>query len=183
MLMRRLSILLAAGVLAIGLMMPTDGRADAPKAGQAAPDFRLQDQTGKWVTLKEQRGKWVVLYFYPKDNTPGCTTQACEFRDDIFAFRRANAVILGVSVDDIASKKDFAKEHSLPFQVLADPDKQVTKGYGVLTSMLGLMEFARRDTFIIDPEGRIVRHWEKVDAKGHSQRVLAELKKLQAPRA
>ena len=92
-------------------------------------------------------------------------------------------MILGVSVDDIASKKDFAKEHSLPFQVLADPDKQVTKGYGVLTSMLGLMEFARRDTFIIDPEGRIVRHWEKVDAKGHSQRVLAELKKLQAPRA
>ena len=183
MLMRRLSILLAASAFLAGLFLPLDGRADAPKAGQPAPDFRLQDQTGKWVTLKEQRGKWVVLYFYPKDNTPGCTTQACEFRDEIFAYRRANAVILGVSVDDVASKKDFAKEHSLPFQVLADPDKRVTKGYGVLTSMLGLMEFARRDTFIIDPEGRIVRHWEKVDAKGHSQRVLAELKKLQAPGA
>ncbi|MBU6377888.1 MAG: peroxiredoxin [Gammaproteobacteria bacterium] len=180
---RQIFTALAASALVAVLLLPTAAQADAPKVGQPAPDFRLQDQTGKWVTLKEQRGKWVVLYFYPKDNTPGCTTQACEFRDDIFAFRRANVVILGVSVDDLESKKDFAKEHSLPFQVLADPDKQVTKGYGVLTSMLGLMEFARRDTFIIDPQGKIVRHWEKVDATGHSQRVLAELKKLQAPGA
>jgi peroxiredoxin Q/BCP len=89
-------------------------------------------------------------------------------------------VILGVSVDDLESKKAFAKEHSLPFQVLADPTKAVTKQYGVLTTMMGLMEFARRDTFIIDPQGRIARHWEKVDAKGHSQLVLNELKKLQA---
>ncbi|MFM8845402.1 MAG: peroxiredoxin [Gammaproteobacteria bacterium] len=179
---RCLSLWVAAGLL-MGASLIGAAWADSPKAGQPAPEFRLQDQTGKWVSLKEQRGKWVVLYFYPKDNTPGCTTQACEFRDDIFAFRRANTVILGVSVDDLESKKAFAKEHSLPFQVLADPDKQVTKSYGVLTSMLGLMEFSRRDTFIIDPQGRIMRHWEKVDAKGHSKLVLAELKKLQVPGA
>ena len=173
----------SAVLLAMAAALVTQALADPPKAGQLAPDFRLQDQDGKWVSLKEHRGKWVVLYFYPKDNTPGCTTQACEFRDDIFSFRKANVVILGVSVDDVASKKDFAKEHSLPFAVLADPTKETTKSYGVLTSMLGLMEFSRRDTFIIDPQGRIARHWEKVDAKGHSAKVLAEIKKLQAPRA
>lgn len=173
----------SAALLAVTPALLPQARADSPKAGQLAPDFRLQDQNGKWVSLREQRGKWVVLYFYPKDNTPGCTTQACEFRDDIFSFRKANVVILGVSVDDVASKKDFAKEHSLPFAVLADPTKETTKNYGVLTSMLGLMEFSRRDTFIIDPQGRISRHWEKVDAKGHSAKVLAEIKKLQAPGA
>ncbi len=150
----------------------------APAAGAPAPDFRLQDQNGDWVSLKDFRGKWVVLYFYPKDNTPGCTTQACEFRDDIFAFRRADAVILGISVDDVASKKDFAAEHSLPFSVLADPDKATTRRYGVLTKMMGLFEFARRDTFIIDPQGRIAKHFPKVDPDGHSAMVLAELKTL-----
>ena len=180
---RFMTSFLAAILVAASGFMASQARADSPQVGKMAPDFRLQDQNGKWVSLKEQRGKWVVLYFYPKDNTPGCTTQACEFRDDIFAFRKANAVILGVSVDDVASKKEFAKEHSLPFTVLADPSKETTKSYGVLTSMLGLMEFARRDTFIIDPQGRIARHWEKVDAKGHSQLVLAELRKLQAPGA
>jgi thioredoxin-dependent peroxiredoxin len=177
---RRFMTVLAAAAMTLGIAPAPLALADSPKAGQPAPEFRLQDQTGKWVTLSEHRGKWVVLYFYPKDNTPGCTTQACEFRDEIFAFRRANTVILGVSVDDVESKKAFAKEHSLPFQVLADPTKAVTKQYGVLTSMMGLVEFARRDTFIIDPQGRIARHWEKVDAKGHSQLVLNELKKLQA---
>lgn len=159
-------------------LVATMALAAALKPGSPAPDFRLQDQTGKWVSLKEQRGKWVVLYFYPKDNTPGCTTQACEFRDDIFAFRREGAVIYGVSVDDLESKKAFAKEHSLPFSVLADPDKKTTAAYGVLNKMLGLFEVARRDTFIIDPEGRVAKHWENVDAKGHSAMVLAELKRL-----
>lgn len=176
-------LMIAAAAFAVGLASAPQARADSPAVGQLAPDFRLQDQTGKWVSLKEHRGKWVVLYFYPKDNTPGCTTQACEFRDEIFAFRRANTVILGVSVDDVASKEAFAKEHSLPFQVLADPTKAVTKQYGVLTSMMGLMEFSRRDTFIIDPQGRIAKHWEKVDAKGHSQLVLNELKRLKVPGA
>src|SRR5215475_8097596 len=90
----------------------------SPAEGTAAPDFKLQDQAGKWHTLAENKGKWVVLYFYPKDNTPGCTTQACELRDNIFAFRKANAVILGVSVDDVASHKVFSEEHKLPFDIL-----------------------------------------------------------------
>jgi peroxiredoxin Q/BCP len=95
---------------------------DPPAAGSPAPEFKLQDQTGKSHSLKDYRGKWVVLYFYPKDNTPGCTTQACEFRDNIFAYRELNAVILGISVDDVASHKAFAEEHSLPFPILADVD-------------------------------------------------------------
>jgi peroxiredoxin Q/BCP len=156
--------------------------AATPAVGAAAPAFRLQDQTGKWVTLQEQRGKWVVLYFYPKDNTPGCTTQACEFRDDIFAFRKAGAVILGISVDDVASHQEFAKEHSLPFTLLADSSKATAKAYGVLYKAFMIMEVARRDTFIIDPQGRIARHYQDVNAKGHSQMVLAELKALQQRR-
>jgi peroxiredoxin Q/BCP len=151
------------------------------EVGQPAPEFRLQDQTGKWVSLKEQRGKWVVLYFYPKDNTPGCTTQACEFRDEIFAFRRANAVILGVSVDKVDSKEAFANEHSLPFPVLSDAGTETTKAYGSLTSypQFKLFNIARRDTFIIDPEGRIAKRFDNVNPNGHSKMVLAELAALQ----
>jgi peroxiredoxin Q/BCP len=148
--------------------------------GAMAPEFKLQDQNGKWVSLDEFRGKWVVLYFYPKDNTPGCTTQACSFRDDIFAFRKANSVILGISVDDVASHAEFAKEYSLPFPILADPTKATAKAYGVLYRMMGIMELARRDTFIIDPQGRIAKIYTKVDVDGHSQLVLNDLKQLQA---
>ncbi len=93
----------------------------SPAENTVAPDFKLQDQAGKWHSLKQYKGKWVVLYFYPKDFTGGCTTQACELRDNIFAFKKADAVILGVSVDDVASHEKFAKEHSLPFDILADP--------------------------------------------------------------
>jgi peroxiredoxin Q/BCP len=155
--------------------------ANAPEVGKPAPAFKLQDQTGAWRSLADYRGKWVVLYFYPKDNTPGCTTQACEFRDNIFAFRRANAVILGVSVDKVDSKEAFAKEHSLPFPVLSDANTEVTKAYGSLTSypQFKLFDIARRDTFIIDPQGRIARRFDNVNPKGHSEMVLAELAKLQ----
>ncbi|MCU0974797.1 MAG: peroxiredoxin [Steroidobacteraceae bacterium] len=153
---------------------------DPPAVGAPAPAFRLQDQNGKWHQLADYQGKWVVVYFYPKDNTPGCTTQACELRDDIFKFRQLGAVILGVSVDDVASKKAFAEEHGLPFPVLADADKKVSTSYGVLTKFMGLMELARRDTFIIDPQGKVAKHYVKVDPKGHSQMVLADLKQLGA---
>jgi len=151
-----------------------------PRVGDAAPEFRLQDQHGKWHSLSDYRGKWVVIYFYPKDNTPGCTTQACDLRDNIFAFRDLGAVILGISVDDVASHKSFAEEHGLPFVILADADKQVTTRYGVLTKFLGMMELARRDTFIIDPQGRIAKHYMKVDPSNHSAMVLEDLKKLAA---
>ena len=159
----------------------TSAASAAPEAGQAAPAFRLQDQTGEWRSLADYRGKWVVLYFYPKDGTPGCTTQACEIRDDIFAFRRANAAVLGVSVDAVNSKKGFAEENNLPFPVLSDSTTTTTKAYGALTSypQYKLFNISRRDTFIIDPQGRIARRYENVNAEGHSKMVLAELAKLQ----
>lgn len=179
--LRKLAVAAAAAVLgaaalnltAVAADLPT-ANAAAPTVGALAPAIRLQDQTGKWVSLEEQRGKWVVLYFYPKDQTPGCTTEACEFRDDVFAFRKAGAVVLGVSVDDVESHKAFAEKHGLPFSLLADSNKEVATRYGVLTSF-GPMTIARRDTFLIDPQGRIVRHYEKVKPEGHSKELLADI--------
>jgi peroxiredoxin Q/BCP len=154
-----------------------------PAVGTPAPAFKLQDQAGKWHSLSDYRGKWVAMYFYPKDDTPGCTTQACGFRDNIFAFNKEGAVILGVSVDEVASHKEFAEKHSLPFTLLADADKNVARQYGVLKTYMGVMEMARRDTFIIDPQGRIAKHYESVDPEGHSQVVLADIKALKAAAA
>ena len=148
----------------------------APAVGSAAPEFKLQDQKGEWHTLSQYKGKWVVLYFYPKDETPGCTTQACELRDNVFAFRKADAVILGVSADDVESHKKFAENHSLPFNILADPNKEAIKKYGVLWSPKEGVEIASRQTFLIGPDGKIVKHWDKVDPKGHSEMVLNEIK-------
>ena len=152
---------------------------DPPAVGTMAPAFRLQDQAGAWHGSSDYRGKWLVLYFYPKDDTPGCTTQACEFRDNLFAFNKLGAVVVGVSVDDVASHKAFSEEHSLPFTLLADSTKETAKAYGVLHSVLGLMEIASRETFIIDTEGRIAKHYRAVDPKGHSQAVLKDLRALQ----
>ena len=167
-------------IVAAALLSAASFAAEPPAVGAAAPAFKLQDQTGKWHSLSDYQGKWVVLYFYPKDNTPGCTTQACEFRDNIFAYREIGAVILGVSVDDVASHKSFADEHSLPFPILADSGKTTATAYGTLTRHPVYGEFAQRDTFIIDPEGRIAKHYVKVDPKSHSETVLAELKRLAA---
>jgi peroxiredoxin Q/BCP len=158
-------------------------QAEAPAVGQPAPAFKLKDQDGKVHDLADYKGKWVALYFYPKDDTPGCTTQACGFRDNIFAFNKEGAVILGVSVDEVASHKEFAEKHSLPFTLLADADKNVARQYGVLKTYMGVMEMARRDTFIIDPQGRIAKHYESVDPEGHSQVVLADIKALKAAAA
>ncbi len=153
---------------------------DSPAIGAEAPNFRLQDQTGKWHSIKDYRRKWVVLYFYPMDSTPGCTTQACEFRDNIFAYRELNALILGISVDDVDSHRSFAEEQNLPFPILADVDKKVTTSYGTLKKYVGMVERARRDTFIIDPQGRVARHYVSVDPKGHSELVLTDLRQLVA---
>jgi peroxiredoxin Q/BCP len=157
--------------------------AEPPAVGSAAPAFKLQDQTGKTHALSDYKGKWVVLYFYPKDNTPGCTTQACEFRDNIFAYRELGAVILGISVDDVASHKAFSDQHSLPFPILADSDKSATTAYGTLKEYVGIAKMARRDTFIIDPQGRIAKHYQDVKPAGHSEIVLADLKQLVAQAA
>ena len=125
---------LVTALIAVSASVCAQAPAVSPAEGTKAPAIKLQDQAGKWHTLKQYKGKWVVLYFYPKDFTGGCTTQACSLRDNIFAFRKANAVILGVSVDDVASHEKFAKEHSLPFDILADPTHEASKKYGVLTT-------------------------------------------------
>jgi peroxiredoxin Q/BCP len=174
-------LVLSAFALGAGVVRAAD--AAAPKVGDPAPAFKLQDQAGKWHQLGDYKGKWVALYFYPKDDTPGCTTQACSFRDNVFAFNKEGAVILGVSVDDVESHKAFAEKHGLPFTILADADKSVTKRYGVLKTYMGVMEMARRDTFIVDPQGRIAKHYESVDPEGHSALVLADIKALKAKAA
>jgi thioredoxin-dependent peroxiredoxin len=173
-------ILHGAAVALVALLAGAAMAADPPAVGTPAPAFKLQDQTGQWHALSDYKGKWVVLYFYPKDNTPGCTTQACEFRDNIFAYREIGAVILGVSIDDVASHKAFSDQHSLPFPILADSGKKTATAYGTLTTHPVYGEFAQRDTFIIDPEGRVAKHYVKVDPKGHSELVLADLKQLAA---
>ncbi len=148
-----------------------------PEIGEAAPDFRLQDQDGKWHSLEQYRGKWVALYFYPKDDTPGCTKEACAFRDNIFAFDEIGATIIGVSLDDTASHKEFAEKYSLPFTILSDADGSTAEAYGVLKSM-GTFRFAERQSFIIDPDGTVRKHYPKVDAEKHSEEVLADLKQI-----
>ena len=186
---RLLGALAVLPALAISLALPgvsaraADTSAATPAVGQPAPSFKLQDQAGKWQSLADYKGKWVALYFYPKDDTPGCTTQACSFRDNVFAFNKEGAVILGISVDDVASHKAFAEKHGLPFTILADSDKAVSKRYGVLKTYMGVMEMARRDTFIIDPQGRIAKHYESVNPEGHSAVVLADIKALKAGKA
>jgi len=147
--------------------------------GSPAPEFELADQTGELHSLEDYRSQWVVLYFYPKDGTPGCTTEACEFRDNIFAYRDLNAQVIGVSLDDIESHKAFAENHSLPFPLLADPEGETSMAYGVKTRMFG-MTVAKRQTFIIDPDGTIAKHYDTVKPDEHSKQVLADLKKLGA---
>lgn len=170
---------IATAALLAGMAM---AETPAPAVGSPAPAFKLQDQLGAWHELAEYRGHWLVLYFYPKDNTPHCTTEACEFRDNIFAFKQLDAQIVGISLDDTASHRQFAQENRLPFTLLSDTSRDTAKNYGVLRRALGIMEVADRQTFIIDPAGVIVRHYASVDAKGHSAAVLADLKALQATR-
>jgi peroxiredoxin Q/BCP len=153
--------------------------ADQVGVGDSAPEFELSDQDGQLHSLEDYRDQWVVLYFYPKDETPGCTTEACEFRDNIFAFRKINAQILGVSLDDVESHEKFAEKYSLPFPLLADTEGKASEAYGVKTKMFG-MTVAKRQTFLIGPDGKIAMHYEKVDPAEHSQQVLADLKTLGA---
>lgn len=149
------------------------------EVGQPAPDFELLDQTGQLHSLEDYRDQWVVLYFYPKDDTPGCTTEACEFRDNIFAFKKANAQILGVSFDDVESHQKFAEHYDLPFPLLADVDGKAADAYGVRTTKRGEYR-ARRETFLIDPRGQLAKHYAEVEPETHSVEVLADLQALGA---
>lgn len=149
----------------------------APKEGESAPDFRLQDQNNQWHSLDDFTGQWLVLYFYPKADTPGCTTEACEFRDNIFAFEDVGAAVVGVSLDDVGSQKEFADKYHLPFPLLSDARQEVATQYGVLTSFRD-MAVASRQTFLISPDGRIAKHYENVDPATHTLEVLADLKAM-----
>ena len=153
--------------------------ADQVAVGDPAPEFELSDQDGQLHSLEDYRDQWVVLYFYPKDDTPGCTTEACEFRDNIFAFKKINAQILGVSLDDAESHAKFAEKYGLPFPLLADVEGKTSDAYGVKTKMFG-MTVAKRQTFVIGPDGTIAKHYEKVNPDEHSEQVLADLKELGA---
>ena len=143
---------------------------DQVTVGERAPEFELSDQEGQLHSLEDYLDQWVVLYFYPKDETPGCTTEACEFRDNIFAFRELNAQILGVSLDDVESHARFAENHGLPFPLLADTSGSTADAYGVKTRMFG-MTVARRQTFLIAPDGTIAKHYQKVKPAEHSAEV------------
>ncbi len=175
--MRSLALGVALALLASATVAGPPGA--PPAVGEAAPDFRLQDQTGKWRSLGDYAGKWLVLYFYPKDDTPGCTTQVCTFRDEITRVRLAGAEVVGVSLDDVSSHEAFAAKYRVPFPLLADVDARAATAYGVLSSRVGL-RFARRDTFIVDPSGRIARHYPSVDPKENVAQVIADLAMLGA---
>jgi peroxiredoxin Q/BCP len=146
------------------------------KTGDKAPDFRASDQDGETVSLKELRGRKVVLYFYPKDDTPGCTKEACSFRDGFSKFRRRNIEVLGVSVDDEKSHKKFAEKYDLPFRLLADPERKIVRDYGVWgeKSLYGRKYMGtNRVTYVIDEKGKIAGVWPKVKPDGHAEQILA----------
>ncbi|HEY8120501.1 MAG TPA: peroxiredoxin [Myxococcota bacterium] len=161
-------------LLALATIASAAEPAAPPAVGAAAPAFRLQDQTGAWRSLGDYAGKWLVLYFYPKDGTPGCTTEVCTFRDEITRVRQAGAEVVGVSLDDVSSHEAFAAQHRVPFPLLADVDASAATSYGVLSSRAGF-RYARRDTFVIDPTGRIAKHYPNVDPKENVAQVIADL--------
>lgn len=145
------------------------------EVGKKAPDFTLPDQTGKKHRLSDYRGKPVVLYFYPKDDTPGCTKEACSFRDSFAEYKKAGIVVLGVSVDDEKSHEKFIKKYELPFTLLADKDKKVVEKYGVWVekSMYGRKyRGTARKTFLLDERGTVIHVFDKVKPENHAQDVL-----------
>lgn len=176
--MRRLSWLFAITLL-LGLSAPAFAQASGPEVGQSAPTFRLQDQNGKWRTPADFEGRWLVLYFYPKDFTPGCTTQVCTFRDDIVVLRKAGAEVIGVSLDDVKSHAEFSEKYKVPFPLLSDANREVATAYGVLVSRMG-MHYTKRSTFLIDPQGKVAKVYHDVDPEKNAAQVLADLTALKA---
>lgn len=152
------------------------------KLNTKAPTFTLSDQNGDKHKLTDYIGKWVLLYFYPKDDTPGCTTESCSFRDNLPKFGKLNAKVFGISTDSVISHKKFADKYKLPFTLLADEEKKVVEKYGVWAekSMYGRKYFGTlRTSFLVDPTGKIVRIYEKVKPAEHVAQVIANLKELQ----
>ena len=148
------------------------------KVGDKAPNFALQDQNNITHTLSDYEGQWLVLYFYPKDDTPGCTTQACDFRDAVKRIIASKAVVFGLSLDSVTSHKLFAEKYNLPFSLLADETGEVSELYDSLRNLL-VYKVAKRNTFIVDPEGNIAKIYLSVDPKTHSEMVLNDLNSIQ----
>jgi len=149
------------------------------KLNTKAPDFNLPDQDGKLHKLSDYKGRWVLLYFYPKDNTPGCTKEACGIRDEFKNFKNLNIVVLGVSADSSESHKKFAQKYKLPFTLLSDESKKVLKKYGVWgkKKFMGKeYEGILRTSFLINPDGKIVKIYEKVKPDIHAKEVLKDFK-------
>jgi thioredoxin-dependent peroxiredoxin len=146
-----------------------------PAPGDKAPAIQAPDQNGKTHKLADYKGTNVVLYFYPKDDTPGCTTQSCSFRDALGELKAANAQVIGVSPDSVESHEAFAAKYNLPFPLLADPERKIIQDYGVAKGE----KSAQRVTFLIGGDGKILKVYPKVDVKNHSQEILADLQKLQ----
>ena len=160
------------------LLIASSSSIAAPKVGDKSPNFSLQDQNNITHTLSDYEGQWVVLYFYPKDDTPGCTTQACDFRDAVKRIIASKAVVFVLSLDSVSSHKLFAEKYDLPFSLLADETGEVSKSYDSLRNLL-IYKAAKRNTFIVDPEGNIAKIYLSVDPKTHSQMVLSDLESLQ----
>ncbi|MGB0513590.1 MAG: peroxiredoxin [Wenzhouxiangellaceae bacterium] len=169
----RISIALAAALLFAATTAP------AATVGEPAPEFTLLDQYGESHSLDDFRGKWLVVFFYPKADTPGCTTEACNFRDNIYAIRGAGAEVVGISVDSVDDQKKFSDKYKLPFTLLSDSDGATCDDYGVLRSY-GTMEIASRQSFLINPDGVVVKHYGKVNPDTHTQDVIADLEQFTA---
>jgi peroxiredoxin Q/BCP len=170
-----LIILLLAGA---GLLLARwAGRGEVPAMGEPAPGFALEDAGGRIHRLADYGGHWLVLYFYPKDETPGCTTQACNLRDSFAEFRRRGVAVLGISRDDGASHASFSRHHALPFPLLSDPEGTVARSYGALWDFL-LVRFAKRHTYLIDPQGRITRAFLSISPSTHAADLLAEIDRI-----
>ena len=150
----------------------------ALKVGDRAPNFSLRDQNNLIHDLNDYKGNWVVLYFYPKDGTPGCTTQACDFRDAVKRIIASKSVVFGVSLDSVESHKLFSDKNKLPFSLLSDETGEIAKLYDSLRNLL-VYKTAKRNTFIIDPKGLIAKIYLSVDPKTHSEMVLNDLGNLQ----
>ena len=171
----QLKSIITAAIIAVFLITSSPSIA-TPKVGEKAPNFSLQDQDNITHTLSDYEGQWIVLYFYPKDDTPGCTTQACDFRDAVKRIIASKAVLFGLSLDSVKSHKLFAEKYNLPFSLLADEKGEVSELYDSLSSFF---KVANRNTFIVDPEGNIAKIYLSVNPKTHSEMVLNDLNSLQ----
>ena len=156
--------------------------ANTPKIGSKAPDFNLPNAKGELVSLASLSGGWIVLYFYPRDDSPICTKQACSFRDDMHKLEKLGAKVVGISIDDAKSHAEFAKKYSLPFPLLSDKDGEIASQYGALTN-LGVFKMAKRYTFLIDANGVLRKTYLSVDTSKHSQQIIDDLMALTETKA